>query len=323
MPPTEEAVKLIEASERIAIATHISPDPDALGSLLGLGLGLQSLGKQVAFLCDDPVPTKLRFLPGGDAVASSTDIQPELFIGVDASDVERLGESSTAWLSAGIPIINIDHHITNVNFGTINLVDPQAAATTEMLPAVLDALGVIITKDIATCLAAGLVGDTRSFGTSSVTPHTMHVAARLLETGIDLAAIIEAVFSRRSLSVLQLWGLGLSNLHMDDSVIWTTISAAKRREIGLRDISDTGLSNILISAAEANISAVLTEKSDGKIDISLRARPDYDVASVALSLGGGGHPQAAGCLIEGSLEAVVERLIPLLKAQIASVTEKG
>ena len=323
MTPIEEAVRLMGSSQRIVIATHVSPDPDALGSLLGLGLGLQSMDKQIAFLCDDPVPSKLRFLPGSDAVTSSTDLQADLFIGVDASDPERLGNCSATWLSANIPVLNIDHHITNVNFGTVNLVDPQAAATTEVLPSVLDALGVTITKEIATCLAAGLIGDTRSFATSNVTSNTMHIAARLIEAGIDLATITESVFSKRSLSTLRLWGLGLGNLHMDDSVIWTAISTAERRNIGLRDISDTGLSNILLSAEEANISAVFTEKPDNQVDISFRARPEYDVATVALSLGGGGHSQAAGCLIKGSLEEIIERVIPLLKAQISPPEQKG
>ncbi|MBN1428427.1 MAG: bifunctional oligoribonuclease/PAP phosphatase NrnA [Anaerolineae bacterium] len=322
MIPIEEAVGAISAANRIAIATHVSPDSDALGSLLGLGIGLRAIGKQVALLCDDPVPVKLRFLPESASVASSTDLQPELFIGVDASDPQRLGACSTDWLSSGIPVINIDHHITNLNFGTVNVVDPQAAATTEILPLLLDGLGIVMTQDIATCLATGLVGDTRSFSTSNVTSNTLQVAARLVEAGIDLAGITETTLHRRSVPILRLWGLGLVNLTLDSGVIWTAISLAARREIGMRDSGDIGLSNILISAEEANVAAVFTEQPDNRIDISFRARPGYDVAGVALSLGGGGHTQAAGCLLEGTLEEIVERVVPLLKAQAQPPAQK-
>jgi phosphoesterase RecJ-like protein len=323
MSPIEEAVKLIRASSRVVIATHVSPDSDAIGSLLGLGLALRSLGKEVALLCDDPAPARLRFLPGSDGIASSTDLQAELFIGVDASDPPRLGECSAAWLAGDTPVINIDHHITNLNFGSINLVDPKAAATAEALLPVLDALGVTLTVDIATCLATGLIGDTRSFSTSNVTPNTFLAAARLLEVGIDLARITEIVFNRRSLSILKLWGLGLTNLSLEDHVIWTSIPLAARRQVGLRDIGDTGMSNLLISVDEANIAAVFTEQAATQIDVSFRARPGYDVASVALALGGGGHTLAAGCLIEGTLDEVIGRVIPLLKAQIANPADKG
>lgn len=323
MKSIDEAVRLIEASSRVAIATHVSPDSDAIGSLLGLGLALRTLGKQVALLCDDPVPSNLRFLPGSGEIASSTELQAELFIGVDASDLERLGKSAAAWLTGDIPVLNIDHHITSTAFGTINLVDPKAAATTEVLLPLLDALGVALNVDIASCLATGLVGDTRSFSTSNVTSNTFLVAARLVDSGIDLATITELVFNRRSFSTLRLWGLGLANLSLEDSVIWTAVPSAARHEVGLREIGDTGMSNLLISVEEANIAAVFTEQSAGKVDVSFRARPGYDVASVALSLGGGGHTLAAGCLIEGTLDEVVGRVVPLLKAQIANPAEKG
>lgn len=323
MSPIEDAARLIKASNRVAIATHVSPDSDAVGSLLGLGLALRTLGKEVALLCDDPAPARLRFLPGSDGIAASTDLQADLFIGVDASDPERLGKISAAWLSGDIPVLNIDHHVTNTGFGAINLVDPQAAATTEVLLPLLDALGVALTADIATCLATGLVGDTRSFSTSNVTPSTFLVAARLLEAGIDLAMITELVFNRRSLSMLRLWGLGLANLFMEDGVIWTAVPLAARREVGLREIGDTGMSNLLISVDDANIAAVFTEQPEGKVDISFRARPGYDVAGVALSLGGGGHTLAAGCVIAGTLDEAVARVVPLLKAQTANPAEKG
>jgi phosphoesterase RecJ-like protein len=322
MSPIEEAVRLIEASGRIVMATNVSPDSDAVGSLLGLGLALRSKGKQVALLCDDPAPSRLRFLPSSGEIASSTDLQADLFIGVDASDLERLGKSAAAWLASGVPILNIDHHITNVNYGSVNLVDPQAGATAEALLPLLDALGVSISVEIGNCLAVGLVGDTRSFSTSSVTSNTLLAAARLVEAGVDLAMITEQVLHRRSFSMLRLWGLGLGNLSLDESVIWTVIPLAARLEIGLREVGDTGMSNLLISVEQAKLAAVFTEQEDGKVDISFRARPGYDVAALALSLGGGGHTLAAGCMLKGTLDEVVGRVVPLLKAQVVSSQKK-
>ncbi len=320
MSVIDDAAALIRAANRIAIATHIAPDPDAIGSLLGLGIGLKLLGKTVVLLCDDPVPDKLRFLPDSEDVRTSLpdDFTPELVIGVDASDRDRLGAVAQGLLNGKIPVLNIDHHVTNLNFGTVNLVVPESAATCEAMLLVFHALDVPLTVEISTCLMAGLVGDTRSFSTSTTTANTLTAAARLASVGADLATITDIVFNRRSLNVLRLWGLGLNALQVDGDIFWTVLRIADREAAGIPDVHDSGLGNILLSASEANISIVFTEQPENRVDVSFRARPGYDVAATALALGGGGHPLAAGCKLTGRLDEVTARVIAELKTQRAA-----
>jgi len=316
MRAIDDAAALIRGAERVAIATHVAPDPDAIGSLLALGHGLNLLGKETLLLCDDPVPEKLRFLPGSDMVmtAVTPGFFPNLFVGVDASDRERLGSVARGHLSGEIPILNIDHHITNLNFGTVNLVVPESAATCEAMLLLFHALNVPLTVEISTCLMAGLVGDTRSFSTSSTTANTLEVAARLVYVGADIATITDSVFNRRSVNVLRLWGIGLSALELDGDILWTAVRITDRAEAGILETHDSGLANILLSASEANVAIVFTEQNPNLIDVSFRARPGHDVAKTALALGGGGHSLAAGCQMVSNLTDAITTVLAALRA---------
>lgn len=312
-----EIASRVHAAERIALVAHADPDADAIGSTLGLALALQALGKRVIALCDDPVPSDVRFLPARRLVKTHVPrtFQPDLLIALDSSDTLRLGKAAAPLLARGLPVINIDHHVTNLQFGTLNLVEPERASTAELLLDVIDALGVTITAEIATCLLSGIVGDTRSFSTSNTTPRTLASAARLTASGADIAFVTEQVLNTSSVDTLALWGLALSNLKLDGGLIWCTIPFAQRQEIAMGNGPKRGISSLLLQAREAQISAVFTELPDGRVEISMRARPGYDVAALALALGGGGHPQASGCTVEGPLEDAVARVVGALKEQ--------
>jgi phosphoesterase RecJ-like protein len=321
MTPIDDAAALIGRSQAVALATHVTPDPDAIGTLLGVGMGLRSSGKRVAMLCDDPAPASVAFLPGVDQVlhALPETFQPDLFIGLDASDPQRLGEVAQPLLSGSLPVVNIDHHVTNLNFGAVNLVVPEASSCAEVAVSVLDRLGIVIDAPIASCLMAGIVGDTRGFSTSSVSPETLRTAARLAEAGADLRAISEQVLNRRSLNGLRILGMALNTIHLDDDVVWAALKYADRKAAKLTDFHETGISNLLLSIPEAHVSASFIEQEDGRVEISMRARPGYNVAGVALSLGGGGHPVAAGCTIDGPLDTAIERVVALIKTTAKAV----
>ncbi len=315
-----DLVRLVQAASRIAIVVHVDPDPDAVGSALGLALALDALGKEVVLLCDDPVPSEVRFLPGVDRFVNMlpAGVAPDLLISVDTSDAERLGKVAEPLLRSGIPVINIDHHVTNLQFGAINLVATECASAAELMLQVVEALGVPLSKEISTCLLAGLVGDTRSFSTPSVTSDTLAVASRLVAAGAELHTIVELVFNRKTVETLRLWGLALTKVCVENGLIWVSLPYAERLALGLNVVSEKGLSNLLLNAEAATISAVFTEQSDGRVIASFRAKPGYDVASVALTLGGGGHQLAAGCTIDGPLDQAVERVLALLKGQAAA-----
>lgn len=316
-----EAATSIREAGRVAMATHVSPDPDAIGSLVGLGLALQAMGKQVVLLCDDPVPDKLAFLLASAEVRGDLPDQfnADLFIGLDASDPERLGVVSQPLIGAGIPVVNIDHHITNTHYGAVNLVMPECAATAEIVVLLLDELGQPLSREVATCLLAGIVGDTRSFSTASVTPATLATASRLVAAGADLETITERVFNRRTLELLRLWGIGLTHMHQEDGILWAELPLEEQRRLHISRTNDTGLSNLLLSVEGVVVTAVFTELPDNKVEISFRARPGLDVSQIAFALGGGGHPAASGCTVEGGLEEVVQRVVALLKEQVVGI----
>lgn len=319
------AVELLSRAKHIAAAAHITPDPDAIGSLLGFGLALREMGKQVTLLCDDPVPGSLRFLHASETIQDSIDpdTQVDLFVSLDASDIERLGAIVTPFFANSLPVLVIDHHITNIGFGTTNLVNPAWSATAEGVVELLRAMHHPLSHDVALCLLTGLVGDTRSFSTTNTTPDSMVAAAELMRTGADIRYVTEMLFNRRTLDSLRIWGIGLSHIHVTDGVVWSVISVEDRQKQGVEETNGAGLSNMLVTVDDAKIGAVFTEQPDGVVDASFRARPGYDVATVAFSLGGGGHAAAAGAKLQGPLMETARKVVALLTVAASANTVAG
>lgn len=307
---------LIEKAERALIVTHISPDGDAIGSLLGLGWALRALGKHSVLACADPVPQPFHFLPGHQEIVREPEGTFDLVIGLDASDPQRLGSPWQQAEGLDAPKIVIDHHVTNLHFGDINWVDTTAAATAEMIYELVQALDVPMNVDIAQCLLCGVVTDTRGFRTSNTTPRSLAIATRLMEAGADLNLVTEQALNRKPLAVLRLWGMALPRMQMRGRILWSTVTRQMREETGVNDNGDGGLVNVLVSANEADVAVVFTEREDNRVEVGMRAKPGFDVSQVALSLGGGGHPQAAGCVIKGSLEEVQELVLSALEESL-------
>jgi len=317
-------LSLIHQARRILAVAHIAPDGDAIGSLLGLGHALRALGKQVVLACADPVPQVFHYLPGHEAITSEPVGEFQLLISLDGSDISRLGAIYRPAAFAHVPLLNIDHHVTNVHFGTVNWVDTSAAAVAEMIFELVGELGVPLTRDIALCLLNGIVTDTRCFRTSSTTIKTMTIATRLMEAGASLSLITEQVLNRRPLAVIRLWGEALTTLQLRDRVIWAEITQAMRERAGMKENDSVGgLASFLVSAHEADVAVVFSEKPDNKVEVGFRAVPGYDVSGVALQLGGGGHPLASGCTLSGSLEQVRERVLAALDVALARQRAQG
>lgn len=313
--PLTDIADLLRHSRRVLALCHIAPDGDAIGALLGLGWLLAELPQPpaVSLACADPIPPELAFLPGvADIVAQPPNGTWDVVVGLDASDPARLGAIFRPATYGAVPVVIIDHHITNLYFGTINHVDPAAAATSQILVELADALGVRLSRAAAVCLLTGVVTDTLGFRTTNVTPAVLAAATRLMTAGAPLADITERALNRRPLSVMRLWGLALNRLHLEHGVVWTEVTRAMRRQAGVPGTDDGGLVSHLINAEEGRVAAVFRELEGRKVEIGLRARKGYDVAAVALRLGGGGHPQAAGCTLPGALTEVEAQVLPLL-----------
>lgn len=312
-----EASLAVDAASTILVVTHLHPDGDAIGTLLGLVGALRARGKTVDAAVDDGVPDFLRFLPHYETVLPAlTAGQWDLMISVDASDEARTGKVGIYGREHSPQVINLDHHATNTMFGQIHLVDAEAAAASEIVYEWLLHMQAEITPQIAMSLLTGLVTDTLGFRTSSVKPRTLAAAQALIAHGASLAEIAARTLESRKFETLKIWRYALQSVKLEEGVIYAAVSQAELRLAGASETSDVGLSNFLVQTNEAMVSVVFKETPEGRVELSMRAKLGFDVSQVAFSVGGGGHKQAAGATIDGPLEAAVERVIPLLKAAV-------
>lgn len=306
-----EAHQMIGASLNVVVISHIRPDGDAIGSVLGLGLALETAKKSVQMVLLDGLPASYRHLPGSELIRTSVKKPYDLAIVVDCSDLVRIGEA----LSPGTPPdLNIDHHATNLLFGRINFVDTQAVSTTALLAELIPAFGLPINGPIASALLTGLVTDSLGFRTPSMTSDALRIAASLMDAGADLPELYYQALTRRSYESARLWGVGLSNLRHEDELGWTSISMAERRAIGYPGNDDADLVNMLPTINGINVAIVFLEQPDGRVKISWRTKQGYDISDLALRLGGGGHPNAAGASVEGPLSSVQKRVLEETRA---------
>jgi phosphoesterase RecJ-like protein len=317
----QQIEQALGGADRILVISHVAPDGDAIGSLLAMGYLLRGQGKEVTLACDDPVPAIYTWLPGSEAISSQSSGDYDLVMGLDCSDERRMGQVYAPEVAA-LPLINIDHHVTNTLFGTVNWVDAKSVATSQMVLALADALDWEVTPPIATCLLTGLVTDTRSFRTSNVDAAAMQAALRLMQAGASLSDITHRALDQRPLASVQLWGEAIGQLHLHDGLLWTEVTRDMRRrwmqgQAELRADGDSGLANFLSGVREANAVIVFTERDDGTVDVGMRAMPGYDVSQVALALGGGGHPQASGCTLKGDLPQIQERVLVAVQRSLS------
>lgn len=312
-----EATSAILAAERVLIVTHINPDGDAIGSALGLANQLQAQGKAVTVAVDGGTPPFLRFLPGAELIQAELAAGAwDVMISTDASDEIRTGSVGAYGRAKSRQVINLDHHTTNTGFGDILLVDAEAASAAEVVYAWWQSAGFTITRDVAMPLLTGLVTDTLGFRTSSTTPRTLETAQHLMAAGASLPEITARTLETRPYTVVKVWQKVLTSIELDQGVISADITQDDLQVDGLDPDEEIGLVGWLRQVDEAMVAVVFTEQEDGTVKLSMRSKRGYDVAQVALSLGGGGHKQASGATVNGSLAAVRDRVMPLLIAAV-------
>lgn len=304
-----EALALLKQSEHVLLPTHQNVDADSMSSVLALRLALEQLGVAVDVLVTDgEVPHSLEFLPRiDDVLLYGVDEVPEydMLLMADFSDRQRLGgfyRDDPSRVDGSVPIINIDHHITNDRFGVVNIVEPTAASTTEIITDVLAVWGTVLTKDIAQCLLAGIYGDTLGLRTESTTARTMRTAADLVDSGGNPVPIVNALFRLKPKSSVCLWRAALRGVQWTGDLIWTELTPDIFEECGAQKSEAEGMVNFLVGT-EGSRAAALLYANDRGWRISMRSMAeDVDVAAIAASFGGGGHPRAAGVQIEGGPE---------------------
>jgi phosphoesterase RecJ-like protein len=314
-PIWTEATQAVQSANRLLLVTHVEPDGDAIGSMLGLGLALRALGKSVDVAVDGGVPSYLRYIPGSDTVLEKLKTGSwDVMISLDSSDEARTGDCGAYGRANSSLVINLDHHQSNTGFGHIHLVNAVAVSATEVVQDWLPYLGQPLTPDIATALMTGLVTDTIGFRVSSVQPRTLLLAAALMEAGAPMYDIIQRTLNSKDFRDIQLWQLVLPSVTLQDGVISGVVRVADWREVGMDDTTDSGLVGYLITTDEARVAVVYKEKASGEVEVSLRSKPGFDVSTVAFDLGGGGHKQASGATVAGPMDEAMARVAPLLLA---------
>ncbi|MFN2235685.1 MAG: DHH family phosphoesterase [Anaerolineales bacterium] len=302
----ETALQIIRDSDRVLVVSHIRPDGDAVGSVLGLGLSLLAVGKDVQMVLDDGVPKSFRHLTGSDRVVQNAEMSFDCSIVVDCSDIGRTGrvfENNT------IPDINIDHHNTNLNFARINIVDAAATATTEILARLLPSWEIPINLPVAEALLTGIITDTLGFRVPSMSPETLRIAANLYEIGADLPTLYTKALLTRSFRAAKFWGTGLTSLKLEDRLAWTRLTLADRDYANYPGKDDADLINILQTIEDADIFLIFVDQTDNRVKVSWRARKGFDVSKIAVQFGGGGHKPAAGADIQGNIDTIIDEVL--------------
>jgi phosphoesterase RecJ-like protein len=307
------AVTAIRGATQVALACHVSPDGDALGSTLGLFHVLRGGGYDCVASFPTPfvVAPHYRALPGLDLLVPPSDFphEPNVMLTFDCSSMDRLGDLEPA-AKAAAELIVIDHHISNDRFGTVNIIDPNAAASGSLVHDLVHALGLPLNHDAAVCLYAALVCDTGRFQYDTTTPEVFEMARELSEFDVPISSLSRSLFEEHRFAYLKLLGdvLERARLVPERRFVWTVVTQSDLRRHGVTMEEVEGLIDIVRRTAEAEISCVVKEEADGTVRVSLRSLSDVDVRRIAEAEGGGGHRFAAGFTSADPIDEVVERV---------------
>jgi phosphoesterase RecJ-like protein len=296
----DRAAGVLHEARSVALACHINPDPDAIGSMLGLAHLLAAGGAKVVCSWGNQPFSRPRWLAAlgeQDFVVEPRRFprEPAVMVTLDTASSDRLG-MLLANANRAKEVIVLDHHRTNPGFGTIPVIDPDASSTAELVFHLTERMGVALPDAAAPCLYAGLVTDTGRFQYEATTPETLRVAGELRKHPFDHSRLAQILFEDNGLGYLRLTAVALDRLvHVPAaSLVWTYLTQddIARERVAMSETDD--LIDVIRTAREADVAGVLKQQRDGRFKVSLRSRGGTDVGSVALGFGGGGHRLAAG-----------------------------
>jgi len=323
----QQAMALIEPAQRIALLAHEHPDGDCLGSVLGFAFILEQMGKTCTPVCADPAPKSFTFLPGIERLQQSLgtvgEEQFDLVIALDAGELTRYGalyERHHAFLDS-VTILNIDHHISSQGCGRVNIIDPVAASTTELLVLFQQQAYLPLTKDAAQCLLTGLITDTSSFQFTSTTPRTMEAGAILLGAGAVAETIVGPIYRSKSLAHVRLQAKVIESIETayNGRLAWSYATEETLASVGATTDMDNNFSGFIRDIEGVQIAAFFKSYDEpGVTRFSLRCAEPYNAAEICLSLGGGGHARAAGATICKPIQEAIPMVVAVLKQAIES-----
>jgi phosphoesterase RecJ-like protein len=313
------AAEVLSGANDVALACHLNPDADALGSMLGLSAFLRSRGvRTVCSFPNEPMepPSWAALLPGSGELVAVRDFpkQPAVMVTCDCAAFDRLGALGAAANKAN-ELIWIDHHRSNDGLGTISLVDPDASSTCEMVYRLTRAIGGDLPDETAVCLYAGLVTDTGRFQYEATTPETLRIAAELREHPFDHTRLVQALYEDNPEAYLRLVGTALGRLeHVEGAdLVWTYLTQADLRDAGVHPSDTDDLIDVVRTARDVDVAAIVKQQRDGRFKVSVRSRGAHDLAAVAAAFGGGGHRLAAGYTSAHGPAETIDRLASALR----------
>jgi phosphoesterase RecJ-like protein len=292
---------ILMSSESIAIAGHRNPDGDSIGSILALGAGLRFLGKNVYLLCDDPVPERYKELPGASRIVNKSPFRVDCAVAVDCGSREMLG-SAAHFFDLAEETIEIDHHRSRVSFARHSIVNTEVASAGELVYELLECMDIPITEEISRCILTSIIVETNSFRLPGIHSRTFEICAELLRTGIDMKELSETVYWKTSRATAALTGISLSKCKFiaDGALVWTELSTKDFEKTGSTDADADPVPEKMQSIQGVKIAILFRETKDKKWRISFRSKNGLNVAHLAEMFGGGGHLNAAGCVVRKS-----------------------
>lgn len=301
-----EAKKLINKSQNILVISHKKPDADTLGAAITFKIWLSKLDKKVTLACIDKASAVFNFLPYLDEFVDNFEIKDfDLMIVVDAGANYMTGFhlKYPNLYNSGIPVINIDHHASNDNYGTLNIVEEKTASVTVILYKMLKEWEVAIDNKMATCLLAGIYNDTGSFMHSNTNKEVFEIAADLMNKGANISLVSKQLFSQKNISTLKLWGRALENAYVtNDKIVMSIVRESDYKELNAKPEDLSGVIDYLNMIPEGKFAVLINEDRKGNIKGSFRTRHDeVDLSKIAAEFGGGGHPKASGFSVAGKL----------------------
>lgn len=317
----KQIYNLILKADKILLVPHQNPDGDALGAVSACMQCLDKIGKAHTAFCPTDISPKLHYLPHLEKVTNDAAIwdkaDHDIIVVLDSGDLRYAGiDKYIAKLTHDPIIINIDHHVTNENFGHHNLIMPGASSTTEVLFNFFKYNQIEIDKNIATALLTGIITDTDNFSNAGTTITSLSAASELVKKGGDLNSIKNHIFRNRTVASLKLWGAVLSRLNKHEKleIAYTYITQKDLKEHHASQTEAEGIANFLNNLSDGKAGMILKEAEDGKIKGSLRTtRDDVDVSAMAKIFGGGGHKKAAGFTIDGPMDSAVKYVFAKLE----------
>ncbi len=319
----EEIAGILMKYHHFIITSHTNLDGDALGSELALYFMLQQLHKDVIIINQDPIPYIYTFLPGISEIVCYKDLEENYFLNInpdtvlitlDSSNLERIGTISQNIDTVKL-IVNIDHHPSNTNFGHLNYIDASSSSVGEIVLQLGQALECKLTEQIATALYTAIITDTGSFRFANTGAKTFYSTFLLVKAGAKPHLIANHIYANQKLSGLKLLSDALQKLQVDpvSKLSWTVVTRDMIERNSAKDEETEGIADKILSIKDIQVSAFFRETSEGKTKISFRSKGEFNVDHFSRIFGGGGHPNAAGCQLEGNINDIVSKVITALK----------